>query len=350
MFLCCTNNSLFREVAGEREGWIDPNEGCAGNRKVPELLAEQIEDADILLLNKIDLAEQKQIEVAEALARSINKNAILEKVEFGKTISPTQIIRDDKFKEENKAEEMKSECCSDPGCSSRAAAIAKAEAEESLEEEDSHDHSHNHSHGHTHDMHTDNLGIISFVYKSSRAFDTKKLMQTLHTWPVPIKESLEGLEHFKPDSAKDDSEPAGCDSPFFGVLRSKGFCWLAPMELETFEEGQWRHETVMYWSHAGKHFGITSAGKWWATRSKSELKEYFKHDHKEYERIIKQDFVTEQWGDRRQELVFIGANIDEERITKALDDCLLDDRGMEIYSSQVKAIQAENYLSEGGNF
>jgi G3E family GTPase len=159
-------------------------------------------------------------------------------------------------------------------------------------------------------------------------------MSLLNTWPVPIKEDLEGLEHFKASSAKDDAEPAGRESPFFGVLRSKGFCWLAPT---AWKEGgdEWRHDTAMYWSHAGKHFGIQVAGKWWATRDKSQIKEYFKHDPDEYERIINESFVSEQWGDRRQEIVFIGANVDQEKITKALDNCLVGEKGMELYAEQL---------------
>ena len=29
----------------------------------------------------------------------------------------------------------------------------------------------------------------------------------------------------------------------------------------------------MYWSHAGKHFGISTAGKWWGSVSKEQMKE-----------------------------------------------------------------------------
>jgi G3E family GTPase len=358
-----------RDVAGQRDGWTDADDDCAAGRKVPELLAEQIEAADILLLNKIDLAGPKQVVVAEALARSINNKAILEKVEFGKVLSPKQIIRDDKagrgdavveandetdnctepsctshdhshsHSHESHASDASSEVCKDSACAvpecSEHGDASSATTDDCSDPDctdDSHDHSHSHSLSKTH---TENLGIVNFVYRADRPFETRNLMSLLNTWPVPIKEDLEGLEHFEPASAKDDSEPAGRESPFFGVLRSKGFCWLAPTTWKAEGGDQWRHDTAMYWSHAGKHFGVTTAGKWWATLAPSKMKDYFKNDPKEYERIRNEDFVSEKWGDRRQEIVFIGANIDEEKITKALDNCLLGDKGMERYTEQL---------------
>ncbi|MEM1280124.1 MAG: GTP-binding protein, partial [Cyanobacteria bacterium P01_H01_bin.152] len=42
------------------------------------------------------------------------------------------------------------------------------------------------------------------------------------------------------------------------------------------------------------------------------------------------EFIEKEWvepfGDRRQELVFIGTDIDKEEITKRLDDCLISDK------------------------
>lgn len=101
----------------------------------------------------------------------------------------------------------------------------------------------------------------------------------------------------------------------------------------------WRHDTAMYWSHAGKHFGIQSAGKWWGTLGKEDMKPFFEGNMKEYERILREDWVSEEWGDRRQELVFIGAKIDEEDIRAALDECLCTKEEMEMYRAQLR-----NYL------
>ncbi|OEU06887.1 cobW-domain-containing protein, partial [Fragilariopsis cylindrus CCMP1102] len=271
------------DSVGEREGWIENTSGtvgeedadsCASQRKVPELLAEQIEAADILLLNKIDIAGPEQVKIASVLARQINENAIIEEVEFGKVTSPKQIIRDDiiNCSDHNPTNDD----CADPGCT-----------------DETHDHSHS-SHSHSKSTSTDNLGIINFVYKADRPFETRNLMSLLNTWPVPIKENLNDLLQYEQD----------------------GFCWLAPT----------KHDTAMYWSHAGRHFGISTAGKWWATLPNEQMKEYFEDDTNEYDRIMEEDFQKDsKWGDRRQEIVFIGININEAEITKALDNCLIGD-------------------------
>ena len=79
----------------------------------------------------------------------------------------------------------------------------------------------------------------------------------------------------------------------------------------------WRHDTAMFWSHAGKHFGINTAGKWWGSlNNKETMKTYLTNIPGEYERIMREDWVSEEWGDRRQEIVFIGVNYDEEKICR----------------------------------
>lgn len=65
------------------------------------------------------------------------------------------------------------------------------------------------------------------------------------------------------------------------------------------------------------------------------MKTFFENDSDEYERILKEDFVSEEWSDRRQEIVFIGVNLDEEEIKFTLDQCLLTDKGMERYRNEL---------------
>ena len=176
----------------------------------------------------------------------------------------------------------------------------------------------------------DELGITNFVYKRERPFATTRLLNLLNQWPVPIKDELDiellldaGDEGYSIRGKRERS-------PFVGVLRSKGFCWLAPQKWSGSKTDVWRHDTAMYWSHAGKHFGITTAGKWWGTLSRDQMKNYFT-DEKEYNRIIAEDFVSEEFGDRRQELVFIGTGMNEQDICDSLDYCLCSDDEMKQY-------------------
>jgi G3E family GTPase len=120
-------------------------------------------------------------------------------------------------------------------------------------------------------------------------------------------------------------------------LRSKGFCWFAPSQWNSGSANAadpWRHDTAMYWSHAGKHFSITAAGKWWDTISREQMKQYL--SEQELERILRDDFVSEEFGDRRQEIVFIGLGLDEEKIRSALDACLLTEKEMGIYRQMLR--------------
>jgi hypothetical protein len=85
----------------------------------------------------------------------------------------------------------------------------------------------------------------------------------------------------------------------------------------------------------GKHFGITTAGKWWGTLDPLRLKNYFANNSKEYDRIMREDWVSDEFGDRRQELVFIGTKIVEKDIRETLDSCLCTDEEMNNYRRQL---------------
>jgi G3E family GTPase len=92
------------------------------------------------------------------------------------------------------------------------------------------------------------------------------------------------------------------------LIRSKGYFWLAS-----------RPKFAGQWSQAGGIARYGFGGMFW----RAVPKENWPTDE-EYLASIQENWV-EPFGDMRQELVFIGQNLDQERITKALNDCLLSE-------------------------
>lgn len=92
------------------------------------------------------------------------------------------------------------------------------------------------------------------------------------------------------------------------LLRSKGFFWLAS-----------KHMDAGSWSQAGGLMRHGFAGRWWRFVPKDQWPE----DAESTAAIMKN--WTQTNGDCRQELVFIGQNIDFALLTAALDNCLLTD-------------------------
>ena len=92
------------------------------------------------------------------------------------------------------------------------------------------------------------------------------------------------------------------------VLRSKGFFWLAT-----------RHDLVGIWSQAGGTAHCEVGGTWFAASAPETWPG-------PPEVLAELDLHWQApWGDRRQELVFIGQSMDEAAVTRGLDACLMTD-------------------------
>jgi len=126
---------------------------------------------------------------------------------------------------------------------------------------------------------TEEYGISSFSYVARRPFRPEKFYQFLHN-----------------------------TEDFGKLIRSKGYFWLAT-----------RPEFAGQWSQAGGIAQYGFAGMFW----KAVPKENWPTDQ-EYLDSISESWV-EPFGDMRQELVFIGQDLDQSAMTKALDDCLLSE-------------------------
>jgi len=129
---------------------------------------------------------------------------------------------------------------------------------------------------------SEQYGISSFVYRARRPFHPQRFWNLIHT-------------------------------EWSGVLRSKGFFWLAS-----------RYDFAGNWAQAGGACRHGAAGLWWSAVNPSQWP-----DDPEYLAQIRKS-LDPQFGDRRQELVLIGIGMDEAHMRARLDACLLDDAEMRL--------------------
>ncbi len=137
---------------------------------------------------------------------------------------------------------------------------------------------------------TEEYGITSFVYR--------------HRWPFHPQRLAEELEQDWP-----------------GVLRSKGFFWLAN-----------RPEVQGLWSQAGLSVMLEPVSFWYA--SVPEERWEFESDEERADLRSRWDPVV---GDRQTEIVFIGVDLDEPAIRERLDRCIVTgdefEAGPEVWAS-----------------
>lgn len=319
---------------------------------VCDLLVEQTEVADVVLLNKIDIA-QGELEDTKQIVTALNPRAKVIATSFGKVkrlndilaVSKGEGVAIDGVVDDHKdyvtaVDEATN--CSDPDCT-----------------DPTHAHSHEHSHGHEHSQNThsfdknqaDNMAdctdpdctdtthshshshassetatqhsnISSFVYRARRPFHPLRLLSVLQKLPV-----VRGVPADQIESIDDLDENE--KKVFQQVIRSKGFAWTADSNVK-----------ALYWSHSGCSFEMQCLGRWWATLPKSQWPEEAKEsiladfdsiDHDESAASISSSTV----GDRRQEIVFIGPGIgstDSQAVIKGkLDSCLLNDEEWDLF-------------------
>lgn len=132
----------------------------------------------------------------------------------------------------------------------------------------------------THTPETEEYGIGNFVYRARRPFHPQRFLELVESeWP--------------------------------GVVRSKGFFWLANFPI-----------LAGSWSQAGAVARYHVAGYWWASMPPERWPE-----DPEAVALIKEKW-DERVGDARQELVLIGMDMDEAALRARFDACLLSDEEM----------------------
>lgn len=220
--------------------------GSGDDRALVDLLVEQIEFADVVVLNKVSDAAPHDLDLARKIIRSLNSGAELIEVDFAQ-VPLDKILNTGRF-DFDKAEQHPLWFKELNGFKD-------------------------------HIPETEEYGIRSFVYRERRPFDPTKLKAFIdRSWP--------------------------------GVVRAKGFFWLAT-----------RPHHVGEISQAGALIRTGKRGLWWTSVPRHQWP-----DHPEWRAAMK-PYLDPVWGDRRQEIVFIGCDpMDERRIRVELDACLVPER------------------------
>ena len=218
------------ELAGRGMAMSDEDE-----RTITDLLVEQVEFADVIIINKVDLVTEADLNRLEAIVRQLNPAAQILRSSYAQ-VSPEQVLNTGRFDFEAADNYV----------------MWLAEPRQSPTSE------------------IEEYGVRNFVYRANRPFHPARLAQFLEI-----------------------------DRP--GLLRSKGLFWLASRPAE-----------AGFWSQAGQMVTIEYGGPW-------------TNGHKAKEHTP--ETLLAEWeegvGEPRQELVFIGVELDEAGLRAALDSCLL---------------------------
>jgi len=190
-------------------------------RNIADLLVDQVEFADVILINKTDLVSAKTVATVEAVARRLNPKARIDRTERG-IVPLATVLETGLFDPELAAEA--------PGWDEE---IANGHVPE-----------------------TDEYGISSMTFRADRPFHPGRLAEAL-------------------DQVR-------------GLLRSKGFCWIAT-----------RPNIAAIWSQAGPNLTIEPAQYWTSTDIEPG-----------------------------QEIVFIGIRLEAGKVRALLDSALLTDDEM----------------------
>ena len=271
------NDLIKAEDLSSRGHAVDGND----TRTITDLLVSQVEFASVVVINKCDLVSAEELRRVKQAVKALNSEAkVLETVRSKIDIS--EVIGSKSYDFEKV---------------SQSATWLQAINDDSEKVPE-----------------TEEYGISSFVYRSRKPFHPSRLMNFINTRLATITDDDDDDDVTVTGTVSIEEEISEFPPP--RIIRSKGFFWLASRPNES-----------MVWSQAGGLFSLTPGGDWWADTPK----EYWPSDPEELAEI-NADWQGE-FGDKRQELVFIGTDMRQESTRAALDQCLLNSEEMRLGES-----------------
>ncbi|HEY4202520.1 MAG TPA: GTP-binding protein [Devosiaceae bacterium] len=212
-------------------------------RSLIDLLVEQIEFADVVVINKISAVSPTTLMEVRRIVAGLNPDARVIATDYGQVELGAVL---------------------DTGLFDEARAATHPLWHKELYSPQ------------THVPETEEYGISSFVYRARQPFHPARFQAAIaRDWP--------------------------------GLIRAKGHFWLAT-----------RPQWAGVLSIAGAQRRCEAKGFWWAAVPEASWPHY-----PQFRQFLDR-YWTREWGDRRQELVFIGSGMDEAAMREALDACLID--------------------------
>jgi G3E family GTPase len=244
----------FKKDFGTSERLLDRSwvEDQGDHRTVVNLLTDQIEFANVIVLNKTDLVSAEDLKLIRAVIHQLNPGAKLIESVYSK-VAIEEVLDTKMFDFEESAQGA--------GWIQELNSVHQSETEE--------------------------YGISSTVFRSARPFHPGRFWTYLN-----------------------DNFPNN-------VLRTKGLFWIAAMP-----------DDALNFSQAGGSLKMERAGVWWASMTEIQRLQY--EDYAENRESIQSRWDA-SFGDRLNELVFIGQDLDHDQLHAELSQCLLTSKELICY-------------------
>lgn len=295
-------------------------------RTVSDLMVDQIEFADVIVLNKTDMVDADMLQWTLKLIKRLNHRAKILQTNYGK-IDVREILNTGLFNLERAQTGY--------GWLQDLHAMTLRQV--------------NGKNVVTPKPETEEYDVQNFVYTQRRPFHPRRLYTLLYDkFILQLEHPDDGdeeedeeedttmsdasdetedddLDEEDDDEDEDEDEPINDAPPdnsvilankrndplFRRLFRSKGEFFLATRPQQAGE-----------WSQAGAMLTMTGGRPWFCTLTEED---YLTGDA-EVDRLVKHDLASGgEWGDRRQEIVFIGESLDTKALEQALDSCVLND-------------------------
>jgi len=307
----------------------DANGDEEEDRTLCDLLVDQVEFANVILLNKcttmLEQNKEKELLAVEALIKKLNVNATVIRTDYGK-VSHDKILNTHLF---NMDEAQQS--------AGWLAELAKPH----------------------HTPETEEYGVSSLVFRAQKPFHPLRLAAILDGFcalseyghkngPENVRLEKQGSAVEKKETSVEKSAYAS-KHVFKNVIRSKGQIWLA----NAFAVG-------FMWHSAGQNFGMEAGaapymaktlecaldvsylGKVYSEKKiERAIQEVYGEDEEALEELqrLKKGNQWNKYGDRNQELVLIGVHLDKQTMQAELEKALLTDEEMKKSFDWWKALE-----------